>query len=89
MNKEEELQKLEDQLEIKRRHAAKAMEPLKKQIEELKKLLKSSNKCKHTKTSEFKWEWDNGYGTQKMLPGLRCKSCGKENHWPGSSNHWS
>ena len=62
--------------------------PLKKKIEKLKKSLKSSNKCTHSRTVEYKWDWDDGYGTQKILSGLRCTSCGKRNSWPGMSEYW-
>lgn len=44
------------------------------------------DECSHSLTQEYKWEWDNGYGSQKMLSGLLCLVCGKKNSWPGSSS---
>lgn len=46
--------------------------------------------CRHPQDmrKEFQWEWDNGYGTQKKLPGHICRICGLQNNWPGTSNNW-
>jgi hypothetical protein len=38
--------------------------------------------CRHTQTTEFKWEHDNGYGRQSQHVGLRCVFCLKVNRWP-------
>lgn len=57
--------------------------------EKIEKLRAAIKDCTHPVTDEFKWEHDNGYGRQKMLPGLRCKLCLKENRWPGMSQLWS
>lgn len=89
MNAEQELEDLQKQLDAKYKKWLKSVSPLKEKISTLKaELASNKKKCKHTKTEEFEWYWDNGYGEQKMLPGLLCKSCGKRNNWPGMSSHW-
>jgi hypothetical protein len=50
-------------------------------------LMKSMQEdCYHpaSQISEFTWQWDDGYGTQKKVTGLRCK-CGKRDYWQTGS----
>lgn len=56
--------------------------------EKIAKLREALGECTHPVTTEFQWQHDNGYGRQKMLPGLRCTLCLKENRWPGMSQLW-
>lgn len=48
----------------------------------------SEKDCSHPVTQEYEWEWDDGYGKQKWMKGLRCLWCGKKNSYPGSSTLW-
>lgn len=85
-----------DALELDVRNEAEALENLagalrlaQQRVMLFKNLLRT--RCDHPKRfhSEYKWEWDSGYGEQKWLPGLRCSLCGKRNCWPGSSQNWT
>lgn len=42
--------------------------------------------CKHTRTIPFTWEYDNGYGIQKMITGILCIACKYKKHWPEAFN---
>jgi hypothetical protein len=44
--------------------------------------------CLHKNTQEYRWEWDDGYGKQKWMTGLKCIECGAKNSWPGMSKNW-
>ncbi len=46
--------------------------------------------CTHPEemVSEFDWEWDNGYGTQRKKKGFLCSVCFRKNHWK-SDGSWS
>ena len=46
------------------------------------------NSCDHQYTSPYKWEWDSGFGQQKMMDGLRCNYCGATKAW-ASSGYWT
>lgn len=37
--------------------------------------------CDHSVTEDYRWEWDNGYGQQKMIGGRRCIYCGFIDLW--------
>ena len=40
------------------------------------------NSCSHPPEVQVKfvWQHDNGYGRQKLLPGMRCELCGYRKH---------
>jgi|WetSurMetagenome_2_1015567.scaffolds.fasta_scaffold12484_4 hypothetical protein len=42
--------------------------------------------CKHVFTTEYRWEHDNGYGSQHWISGKQCLSCLKVCLWSNSSN---
>lgn len=46
--------------------------------------------CDHPEdfVSPYRWEWDDGYGKQKMMDGKRCTICLKVKRWD-SSSIWS
>ena len=56
-----------------------------KEIYELEKELHADttgkNICDHSKTEEFHWEHDNGYGRQSKMTGKRCVYCGWKDLW--------
>ncbi len=37
--------------------------------------------CSHSDTSEYKWEWDSGYGVQHSMIGKRCNDCSFIDLW--------
>lgn len=37
--------------------------------------------CTHPVTCPYIWEWDSGYGRQKMIEGLRCVFCRATKGW--------
>ena len=37
--------------------------------------------CDHSKTEDYTWEWDSGYGRQEMLKGKRCLFCWAVDNW--------
>lgn len=49
-----------------------------------------SKNCRHAQTTPFRWEHDDGYGTQSKHEGLRCVFCLKVNRWPqvSCSQQW-
>jgi hypothetical protein len=37
--------------------------------------------CDHSKTEDYKWEWDSGYGRQTKKVGKRCSYCLRIDLW--------
>lgn len=37
--------------------------------------LRKMGNCSHSKTHEYNWLHDNGYGSQSSNTGLRCEAC--------------
>lgn len=43
-------------------------------------------KCAHQMTEPYKWEWDSGYGNQRIVHGKRCTLCGSQD--PYDNGRW-
>lgn len=41
--------------------------------------------CDHPIRRPYQWEWDDGYGHQKMITGDRCTLCGAKRPWAAHS----
>ena len=37
--------------------------------------------CDHSKTEDYLWEWDSGYGRQSNMIGKQCVYCGWKDLW--------
>lgn len=51
------------------------------EMEEIYRVFREEMECPHPDASEFKWEHDNGYGTQRRYTGWRCNFCGAEDRY--------
>lgn len=57
-------------------------------IAKLKQKLRDTGVCTHPSTQKFQWEWDNGYGKQKWITGLRCNLCNWKQSWGQMDGLW-
>lgn len=55
------------------------------EMEEIYRVFREELECPHPEVSDFRWEHDDGYGTQRKYVGKRCDFCGAEDHY-GTGN---
>lgn len=44
--------------------------------------------CTHSKVEEYRWEHDDGYGSQKRMTGLQCVLCDAKKPWGLTMGQW-
>lgn len=73
----ERMKELQNMLETRREEIG----LLHAEISSITALLLLAGTCDHSKTEQYMWEHDTGYGVQRMIEGKRCSYCGCVDLW--------